>query len=515
MTIKRFMIAGCGQDVPVVNEIMQLFGLENGGIFPEKLSPGDGGFAADTIVVRSHIILVPRLAILTELFYWRKEGILACRVRRAEAEYADEDEAAAAKRLLKLNVLALMEKITGYRPSPWGILRGVRPTKIVHRLLDAGLSASEVLGRVTRAYAVAPDKALLVTNIAVRQRPFLLAPEQAAKLVSVYIGIPYCPSRCLYCSFPAHVLPGDRRAVEAFLHALTQDIEAAALLLGRYRCKVQTIYIGGGTPTSLADNDFSRLLGLVTAAFRSDATREFTVEAGRPDSITDAKIATMRAYGVTRVSVNPQSMQEKTLNHIGRKHSVRDIIDIFQKFRRAEIPVINMDIIAGLPGEDAGDMAATMEEIAALAPDNLTVHTLAIKRGSLLKANLVGQLLPDENETARMLEVTRQYVAQMGLKPYYLYRQKYMTGNFENVGYARPGTECLYNIQIMEERQTIVGIGPAAGTKAVWPGSWRLASVYNAKDVTTYIANINIYIEQRRQLLANLFADGRRNNELC
>ncbi|EAX46777.1 Radical SAM domain protein [Thermosinus carboxydivorans Nor1] len=512
MTIKRFVVAGNGQDVPVVNEIMQLFGLDNGGFFPERLIPGDGSFATDTIVVRSHTILVPRFAILTELFYWREDGALACRIRRAEAEYADEDRAAAAKRLLKLNVLILMEKITSYKPSPWGILRGVRPTKIVHRLFDAGLGASEVLGRMTRAYAVAPDKALLVTDIALRQRPFLLAPKQAAKLVSVYIGIPYCPSRCLYCSFPAYILPNDRQSVETFLHALARDIEEAALLLEHCRCKVQTIYIGGGTPTSLADEDFSRLLRLVTAAFWSDATREFTVEAGRPDSVTDAKIAAMRAYGVTRVSVNPQSMQEKTLNHIGRKHSVRDIIDIFQKFRRAEIPVINMDIIAGLPGEDAGDMAATMKEIAALAPDNLTVHTLAIKRGSLLKANLADIPLPDENETARMLDVARQYVAKMGLKPYYLYRQKYMTGNFENVGYARPGTECLYNIQIMEERQTIIGIGPAAGTKAVWPGSWRLASVYNAKDVTTYIANLDSYIKQRRQLLANLFADGRRNS---
>lgn len=389
---------------------------------------------------------------------------------------------------------------------PWGILRGVRPAKIVHRLLDAGLTASAIGAILKNDYALSSEKADLVTQVALYQRPFLLSPEQARRAVSIYIGIPYCPTRCLYCSFPAYVLP-DRETLHCFLRALREDMKSAAFLVQRYGLNVQSVYIGGGTPTSLPADEFSSLLTLVKQLFIKTDHLEFTVEAGRPDSIDEIKIQAMQQAGVTRVSVNPQTMQRKTLKLIGRKHSVQDIINTFRQMRQYEIPVINMDLIAGLPGETAMDFADTMGKIALLKPDNITLHTLAIKKGSRLKSDLIrsGHFLPDAATVAKMLDTAKPYISDLGLNPYYLYRQKYMTGNLENVGYARPCTECLYNIQVMEERQSIIGIGPAAGTKAVDSRTWTLARCYHAKDVFAYIKNLDKYIAQRDTLFFSLF----------
>lgn len=439
-------------------------------------------------------------AVITEVFFWREAGVLGCHSRRWALGEGGQAEV---KRLVRLSLLALLTRLTGRDPGPWGILRGVRPTKIVHRLLDAGLSGDEAAARLAADYAVDGAKARLAVEIAVRQRPFLPAP--GSRLVSVYVGVPYCPTRCLYCSFPAHVLPADPARVAAFFAALAADVAAAAALMRRHGLAAEAVYVGGGTPTSLGEDDFTRLLGLVGEAFVGGDTREFTVEAGRPDCTTAAKVAAMAAAGVTRVSVNPQTMAEKTLKLIGRNHSVRDIIEMFRKIRSYGIPVINMDVIAGLPGETAADMAATMAEIAALAPDNLTVHTLAVKRGSRLAAGEGGTAPPDAAETAAMVAVAAEAARAMGLAPYYLYRQKYMTGNLENVGYARPGTEGVYNIQIMEERQTVIGVGPAAGTKAV-AADFSLTSCYNPKDVATYISSIENYAGRRDKLVAALFA---------
>ncbi|MBP2634146.1 MAG: miaB 2 [Firmicutes bacterium] len=430
-----------------------------------------------------------------------------------------EDITALTRRLVRLTTFKLMKKITGFDPAPWGILRGVRPTKIVHRLLDYGHSPSEITAKLIKEYAPAPEKAELVTNIAVYQRPFIATPAKptGGKKISIYLGIPYCPSRCLYCSFPANVLPDQREPVDTFLRAITKDIESAAYLLTKHNLFVENIYIGGGTPTSLPANDLFNLLTLVKQSFCGTATKEFTVEAGRPDSLNDEKIDVLRSCNINRVSINPQTMQDKTLKQIGRRHTVQDIIDIFAKIRSAKIPVINMDVIAGLPGETRADMENTMQQICMLNPENITVHTLALKRGSVLKESIdsglmAEQALPDESVTCSMLKTAAAYTAKMNMHPYYLYRQKHMTGNLENVGYAKPNTDCLYNIQIMEERQTIIGIGPAAGTKAVTPKHWRLQSCYNAKDVNSYIKNLDIYLSERQNLLSRLYGDHEEDN---
>jgi len=423
-------------------------------------------------------------------------------------DQAESTEYPIVKRYIRLTLLEMLKRITGYDPGPWGILRGVRPTKLIHRMLDEGQSTEKIICDFSHRYGVTTEKARLATDIAVRQRPLLAQSGSTGKNVSVYIGIPYCPTRCLYCSFPGYTLPSKRSQVEEFLNALNMDMTNALASIKQHGLSVQAVYVGGGTPTSLADADFAHLLENIKQFFIGEHTSEFTVEAGRPDSITAEKIAAMGRAGVNRVSVNPQTMQQKTLEHIGRKHTVKDVIDVFHQFRQAAIGVINMDIIAGLPGETEQDMIDTMEKIASLGPDNLTVHTLALKKGSRLKTSISDHELPSEAVTGRMVGIAASYAIHMGMDPYYLYRQKYMTGNLENVGYSIPGKECLYNMQIMEERQTVIGIGPAAGTKAVNCHTFNLRKCYNAKDVLAYVSNLPIYLKQRQLLLDNLFVVG-------
>jgi oxygen-independent coproporphyrinogen-3 oxidase len=383
----------------------------------------------------------------------------------------------------------------------WGILRGVRPTKLVHKQLDKGQKPEWIRSFLQKEYGLHPSKAGLITEIALRQRSHL---NTSARNISIYIGIPFCPSKCLYCSFPSFILP-ERQQVAAFLDVLEKELSETKKMVGHYGLAVENVYIGGGTPTSLGNEDFARLLQMTSRLAVNKCTREYTIEAGRPDTINMEKIQLMKRFNVNRVSINPQTMQEKTLKYIGRMHTAQAIIDVFVKMRSAGISAINMDVIAGLPGETAEDIADTLEKIAVLQPDNLTVHTLALKKGSTLKTFIHEHSLTDEAMTAKMLDVCRSYVQRMGLKPYYLYRQKYMAGNFENVGYAKPGVECLYNMQIMEERQTILGHGPAAATKVVDVRNWSLASCYNAKDLATYLHKCDNYAGQKRALLANLF----------
>lgn len=523
--IKDFFYTAAGASIDVlaaVRDTMILFKVDYAGFWTE----GDclNQLNTNSILVASSICFAnSELVVKITISFYNSKGdpqsLSICkshRVPRAGIKGGEgEDATGLCRRLVRIIVLTLMREITQTNPAPWGILRGVRPTKIAHRLLDHGESRHSIIDKLIEDYGLELAKAELVTDIAIHQRPVIARPNHLTgeKKVSIYIGVPYCPSRCLYCSFPAFVLPERREQLDAFLRAITKDIKNAAQLIQKYSLSVENIYVGGGTPTSLAADDLNNLLQLIKNAFWGEDTKEWTVEAGRPDSINEEKIAVLCHNKISRVSINPQTMQNKTLKQIGRRHSVRDIIDIFGKIRHAAIPVINMDIIAGLPGETADDMADTMRQIAALDPENITVHTLALKRGSLLKESLnsgtiSGQAMPDEKTTQAMLKIAADCASGMNMHPYYLYRQKYMTGNLENVGYAKPGTDCFYNIQIMEERQTIIGIGPAAGTKAVdHHANWRLQSCYNAKDVYSYITNLDIYLNERNTLLRGLYGD--------
>lgn len=472
-------------------DVMKVFGFEE-------------GCEAESKLIIEHFLYEEIVS--TKCVYW-DQGLW---VRREKKRKIDGSDCHFGKEhVARLNTFHLLTELTGYAPTPWGILKGVRPTKIAHRLLDEGRPEADILRIFRDEYAVSAAKTRLVTDIALRQRPVLI--HNNSQKISVYVGIPFCPSRCFYCSFPGMALP-QPDAVKRFLTALHADICDASQSIARHGFEVESIYVGGGTPTSLATADLEQVLVWIEQHLKGPKTKEITVEAGRPDSLSPDKIQLLNAHAVTRVSVNPQSMQQKTLKRIGRNHTIQDIIDIFMEFRSVTKCLINMDVIAGLPGETLADMTDTLEKIRQLNPDNLTVHTLSVKRGSNLQSQLVTdplftlEDLPDPVVVTQMVEKAACVAASMNMKPYYLYRQKNMVGNLENVGYAKEPHLSYYNIQMMEERQTVIGIGPGATTKAVVDKTHRLKSCYHAKNVVYYQKDLDRYLAKRRTLLERLCA---------
>jgi oxygen-independent coproporphyrinogen-3 oxidase len=394
-----------------------------------------------------------------------------------------------------------MQRLTGNVPSEWGILVGVRPVKIARTYLEMGLSEEETITRLQTDYLMSANKAAFITEIAIKERPFLVV---EANHISIYIGIPFCPTHCLYCSFPSALLQKDHAQIESFLADLKREIMATAEMIKRYDLVVDTLYIGGGTPTSLSDKDFYNLLSFVREQIPLEAVKEFTVEAGRPDTITSKKIEAMCMHGVTRISLNPQTMQEKTLKRIGRNHTVRDIIEIFEQIRQSSIAVINMDIIIGLPGETVEDVRDTMAQIKRLAPDNITIHSLAIKRASPLKEKLIEYPLPSFGEAREMFRVAEEMAGEMGMKPYYLYRQRNIQGNLENVGYAKVGAESIYNIRMIEERQTIIGMGPSSTTKILFRDGKTFQNLLHPKNVAVYGEKLDEYLAERDRVFNDM-----------
>lgn len=426
---------------------------------------------------------------------------------QSAAAPADEKPSGAKHRLFKLHLYRILRQRFQLTAAPWGILHGVRPTKIAHRWLAAGMEAEGIKGRLKQDYACSEAKAELLTAIAVKQLPLMALSTE--KTVSVYVGIPFCLSRCLYCSFPSHVLPGEQKLTE-FMRVFLKDLTAAKELIDQYGFTVQSIYVGGGTPTSLPDPFFIAMLEAVYRSFYHEGLAEFTLEAGRPDSMTEAKILAMEQAKVTRVSVNPQTMKAATLQRIGRRHSPEDIVAMYRRLRQTKIPHINMDVILGLPGETVGDVRDTIAKVTALNPDDITLHALAIKKGSRLKLLLEENEqteLPSDETVLEMAAFAHDYLRKSGYSPYYLYRQGYMRGNLENIGWAKPGAESLYNIEIIEEAQTIIGLGGAATTKAVDHKNKRIRAAFHPKDLTTYLRDIDRYIDKRRQVLCEVYGE--------
>lgn len=424
----------------------------------------------------------------------------------------NEREGAEIHRLVKRNLYTIFIRDLGKEPAPYGIMHGVRPTKIVHRWIrstNGNFTERVIIERLKEDYLVSEGKAKLLTEVAIRQLPILR--DSTPQTISIYVGIPFCVTRCLYCSFPSNVLPNEKKIIE-FMNVLTKDIEAAEEEVKRYGFKVQSIYIGGGTPTSLPNIFFSQMLDKVCQAFYHEGVAEFTVECGRPDTITPEKIAAMKAHNVTRVGVNPQSMQQRTLDRIGRRHTPEDIIRAFGELRTSSNWQINMDLILGLPGESVEDVRDSIEKVLSLKPDDVTVHALALKRGSRLQMNLDDEVntladfnLPNDETVREMAIVSDNLIRKAGYEPYYLYRQGYMSGQIENIGYCRDNAVGIYNIQIMDERQTILGIGGAATTKVVDFKNNCLQSSFNAKDLITYIRDIDYYIDKRSALLERIY----------
>ena len=408
------------------------------------------------------------------------------------------------KRVAALSVLQALHALFPELPMPpWGVLQGIRPGKLATRFLMDKKSLNETVELLIEHYGIRHDKAALAARIAVRQRPLLTALSEP-RSVSVYVSVPFCPSRCLYCSFPSAIRPGAKQ-VETFLQAVGHDLAAVVKLLTRFNLSVKTVYIGGGTPTVLTDDEFDWLLKQVSSLL-TPTTAEFTVEAGRPDTFSSRKLASMALRGVSRISLNPQTMQDQTLKLIGRAHTAQDVRDQMREIRKVGIGSVNMDLIAGLPGENVKMFRDSLEQTLAFAPENLTVHTLALKRRSPLFA-LGEAVLASSESVAQMVELALSLTEQNGWNPYYLYRQHYIAGNLENVGYAKNGFESLYNVQMMEEWQTVIGVGPAAVTKLVLSAGQQMEHYFMPKDSDYYAASIDRHINAREALLASFYGE--------
>ena len=406
-------------------------------------------------------------------------------------EPSDIYQGEAAKNWGKRVILEVMES-----PLPWGILTGVRPSKVAYAYLEAGYSDEETKRILTEEYLLREDKAALCTEVAAAER--LLLQDHKGSDISVYAGIPFCPTRCSYCSF----ISNDKRAYDKwaaqYVDALVHELDSCHnLLQGR---GLQSFYMGGGTPTTLDPDSLRRVLQAADRLCHFANLKEVTVEAGRPDTITPEKLQVLKEMGVTRISINPQTMIQKTLDLIGRKHSVEAVEEAFWMAREAGFDNINMDFIVGLPEEGPEEVRYSMERVKKLRPDNLTVHTLAIKRSSRMNEEGAGlDLIGQARQIDEMIAITAEAAKELGMVPYYMYRQKNMAGNFENVGYSLPGKEGLYNIEIMEERQTILAFGAGGVSKVYFPEENRLERVPNVKGAEEYIRRIDEMIARKQE----------------
>ena len=401
------------------------------------------------------------------------------------------------KNSFKLALYDVMCAITG-RTLPWGNLTGVRPTKIAMTHMREGMSDPQILDYMMSHHKVSEAKAHLALDIAHREAN-LLSKIDHRHGYSLYIDIPFCPTTCLYCSFTSYPYAAWKSRIDEYLNALFKEIDYVAEAFVR---TPDTIYIGGGTPTSLDEEHLERLLKYLTERIDISGCLEFTCEAGRPDSITREKLRIMKRYGITRISINPQTMQQKTLDIIGRRVAPAQVIDAYHMAREEGFDNINMDIILGLPGEGVPEVADTLRRIRELKPDALTVHSLAIKRASALKQHLdeIGiEALVNTDET---MALAADCAHSMGMEPYYLYRQKNMSGNFENTGYSIPGKEGIYNILIMEEVQSIVALGAGAISKRVDYDPVNITRTENPKDIDNYITRIDEMITRKKELFS-------------
>ena len=402
----------------------------------------------------------------------------------------------ACQRILKLAFYDAGVAALGREP-PWGALTGVRPVKIPARAMAAGAAPEQAEALLRETYRVGPRRAKLAMDCAraslAAERA--LAPDE----VSLYVGVPFCPTRCAYCSFVSADVGRSLKLLDPFVDALCRELAATGELLEELGVHVRTVYYGGGTPTTLSAEQLGRVMDTLARSIDLSRCTEYTVEAGRPDTITAEKLAVLREKGADRVSVNPQTMSDAVLAAMGRAHTAGDILRACELVRASGIPVVNMDLIAGLPADSYEGFRASLDQVLDLRPENITVHTLALKKGSRLMEH--GAPLPAGEEVAAMLDYAWTALEGAGQVPYYLYRQKYMSGSFENVGWCLPGTGSLYNICMMEELHTIFSVGGGGVTKLVNPATGYIERISNPKYPKEYLERIDKVIADKRRAL--------------
>lgn len=398
---------------------------------------------------------------------------------------------------LKMAFYKAGTSLLGHEP-PWGALTGVRPVKLPTRAIKRGATTDQAKRELEREYRVSPIRAQLALDCA--QASLAVDRTLTPNQVSLYLGIPFCPTRCAYCSFVSADVGRTLKLVEPYLEAMLQEMDAAARAMEQAGLSIRSLYMGGGTPTILSAEQMDRLLTRCREVLPLDGCTEYTVEAGRPDTITREKLEVLAKHGIGRISINPQTLEDPVLAAIGRKHLAADIDTAYQLAREIGFACINMDLIAGLPADSFNGFCRSLQRVLDMGPENITVHTLALKKGSTLMER--GGRIPSGDEVARMLDHSLPTLRGAGFLPYYLYRQKYMSGSLENVGWAKPGTESLYNIVMMEELQTVVSIGGGGVTKLVDPKAGRIVRLPNPKYPHDYLAALDHVIAQKTELSA-------------
>lgn len=435
---------------------------------------------SDFVLAQSHLCTDTILLRLHGRLYWK----IALRPQGADPEYT----------LCRL-LYTLLGETTGSTP-PWGMMTGVRPVRIIHDMRASGATEDEIRARFLDHFACTPEKFALALGIADLQKPVLDAADPMD--CSVYASIPFCPTRCSYCSFVSRTV-GDkatRALVQPYVDKLCAELTAIRETADRCGLHIRTFYIGGGTPTSLSAAQLEQLMSHIAKTFDLAKLDEYTVEAGRPDCTDAEKLRIIKKYGATRISINPQTFSDQVLQNIGRRHTAQDIIDCFAAARAAGHKNINMDLIAGLPGDTVEGFEASLRQAIALDPENITVHTLTLKRASNI---VVEHRAADYADVAAMLGKC-SLLADAGYRPYYMYRQKGTLQNLENIGWAKPGFECLYNIYIMEEVHTILSAGAGGSTKLVIPGQRRgkIERIFNFKYPTEYIDRFAELLDRKK-----------------
>ncbi len=380
---------------------------------------------------------------------------------------------------------------------PWGILTGVRPIKLLRRLIDKSGEdkATEYFKNELKVSRSKLDLALITQKA---EREILSLSQE--KSFSLYISIPFCPSRCNYCSFVSQSIEKAKHLIDDYVDLLCKELVVTADIANKLGLRLETVYMGGGTPTTLSASQMDRVLSTVNEHFDMSTCREFTVEAGRPDTITKEKLLVIKQNGVTRISINPQTLNDEVLSIIGRRHSAQDTIDAFYLARECGFDNINMDLIAGLKGDNYLSFVATLDKIRELSPESITIHTLALKHSSTLNTENIDINIGIKNETTDMLTYSQQVLLDDGFIPYYLYRQSRMAGNLENVGWSKKGCESLYNVYVMDETHTILACGAGGVTKLKDFSSDKLERIFNFKYPYEYNTRFDELIERKGRI---------------